>query len=1181
MKERIGVGPFELSHVIGRGGMGEVWAGRHVAQDVPVAVKVITGVAAHTDEFLEAFHREAAAVARLDHPGIVHLYDFGRLDERAWRTSHMRLPVGSPYLVMELATGGSLLQLDVDNLRWRELRRLLVALLDALAHAHARGVIHRDNVLLAGPGDLRAGTKLTDFGISAIPRPPSGDSDDPFDELILGSPSYMSPEQFEGQWRDQGPWTDLYSLGCLTWKLVCGRTPFTGKTMAALARAHMQEEVPPLAELFPVPEGLEDWLRVLLAKDPLARFQRAADAARVLLLLGDVDDDGDDTETTAFPSRLPSRTSTLAVRTDTFAVDTATEARTRKVEPPPSFRRIPATPVDMAGVTARVPDDWRRRPGPISPALRGAGLGLYGLRTIPLVAREHERDQLWGALLDVGRTNRPRVVVVRGRSGTGKSRLVEWIAERADELGAAVLVRALHAPIGGPAHGVGAALARHLRVQGHLRADATARIRRILDAQAPDEDRGTRSLDAQALADLTHPDEAAQDTLRFGTAAERNALICRQLVREAKARPVILWLDDLHWDSDGLGLVEHVLSYGADPDEGEPVRLPVLVLITLRDENLADSADLRARIESLGKRPRTGTLELAGLAKEEHGRLISELLGLEGDLAVQVRRRTAGNPLFAVQLVGDWVGRGLLVPSKRGFVLRPGAQVDIPDDIHELWLRRLGVALDVLPESAWNSLELAAALGQEIDDAEWADVLAEAKLEPPAGLLEALERHRLAARTPTGWRLVHAMLRESLEREARDAGTWREHHRVCASMLTRRYGTGPRTSARLGRHLHAGGDLEESLEPLLAACWEARASSQHLAAFELLNLHQRALRELKVPETDERWGESMALRSILLNAVGRDADANHSAEEALIAAEANDWQRPLAAILRVAAWACTRSGRLLEARVRFRRGVAQARARRDHRIAAQCLLGEGYACLFSGDTPAAEELAKEAERAAEAVGDVFGVSEATKLRGSVARVEGRVDEARELFADARFGFERVRNRTGLAQVHNELAEMLRAHDLLDEAEQEYAQARRYFADTGSEHVRIMDVNLAQVAIARGDYDRAEPLLIRAMFDEDTDIARQMTWCATVALMVCAAARQDWRRWDRLAPGATPIGSLQHLVEQDVAVCAKRAGELAREAGQKKRARPMFELAIQQYEALGLTDEADAIRASVS
>ena len=1154
--------------------MGEVWSGRHVAQGVPVAVKVLTSLGARQDDFLEAFHREAAAVARLDHPGIVHLYDFGQLGGDAARTSGGRLEAGSPYLVMELATGGSLLQLDVDNLRWRELRRLLVAVLDALAHAHARGVIHRDikrgNVLLAGPGDIRSGTKLTDFGIASIPQV-EGSGEDPFEDLILGSPSYMSPEQFGGETRDQGPWTDLYSLACLTWKLVCGRTPFLGNGMAAQMRAHLEDEPPPLAELFPVPEGLEDWLGVMLAKDPLARFARAADAARALLQLGEADDDDDDEESTAFPSRLPERTATLAVRTDTFAVDTGTEQRTRAMDTPASLSRLPAATPEMADVVARVPKDWRRRPGRPNPALHGAGLGLYGLRTIPLVGREHERDQLWGALLDVGATARPRAVVVRGISGCGKSRLVEWTAERADELGAAVLIRAIHAPIAGPAHGVDAALARHLRVAGLDRRHATDRIRRFLAAQSPGEE---VDFEAPALADLTHPGEAESTALRFSTPAERHALVCRQLAREARRRPVILWLDDLHWSTDALGLVDHILSYGED----DQTPFPVLVIVTLRDEALADSSDLRTRIDRLLQRRRTGTLELAGLDDEEHAKLVGELLGLEGEVAAQVRRRTAGNPLFAVQLVGDWVGRGLLVPGPHGFVLRPGASVDIPDDIHDLWLRRLGVALANLDADARAALELAAALGQEVDDAEWTHVLGEAGIAFPGGLIEALERHSLATRVPLGWRMVHAMLRESLERESRADGTWRDHHRLCAQMIANRYGTGPRTAERLGRHLSAGGDLERSLGPLLAACWEARAMSQHLAAFELLDLRDRALRDLGRAPSDPGWGESLTVRSILLNAVGRDAEASDCAERALAQAELHRWEEPLAGVLRVAGWAAIRSGTIAEARRRFQRGAAQAQRRKEHRIAGQCMLGEGYACLFSGDLPAANDLARRAEEAAEVVGDVFGVSEATKLQGTIARLDGDLDRANELFASATFGFQRVRNRTGLAQVHNERAEMARIAGDLDLAEEQYSAARRFFADTGSEHVRVMDVNLAQVKIAREQYAEAEPLLVGALFGQDTAMGRQMRWCATVALMVCAAARNDWRRWDELAPGARPHRELQHLVEQDIALCARQAVRLARAAGQFRRAAPMAELAIQQFDALGMPDEANELRA---
>jgi len=219
------LGPFEMLKPAARGGMAEVWTGRHVETEAPVAIKVMTGDLASRASYIRYFNDEVRAVAGLSHPGVVMVLDHGRTDTSIERLTEGRINPGSPWLAMEWCSLGTLTSLNMP-LQWQQIRLVLLSVLDAFAHAHARGVVHRDlkpaNILRAGPSDLRPGLKLSDFGIAWIGRRQES-------EVTMGTPQYMAPEQIRGQWRDYGPWTDLYSLGCLAWWLTTGRTPFKAR----------------------------------------------------------------------------------------------------------------------------------------------------------------------------------------------------------------------------------------------------------------------------------------------------------------------------------------------------------------------------------------------------------------------------------------------------------------------------------------------------------------------------------------------------------------------------------------------------------------------------------------------------------------------------------------------------------------------------------------------------------------------------------------------------------------------------------------------------------------------------------------------------------------------------------------------------------------------------------------
>jgi serine/threonine protein kinase len=209
------VAGYEILGELGRGGMGVVYHARQVKLNRAVALKMILAGQHAGAETAARFLAEAAAVAKLQHPNIVQIF---HIDEHA----------GYPYFEMEYVGGGSL----ADRLHGtprppREAARLVETLARAMAQAHRQGVVHRDlkpaNILLT----IEDVPKVADFGMAKLLNVESGLTRT---DSILGSPSYMAPEQAEGKTKDVGPPADLYALGAILYELLTGRPPFRGAT---------------------------------------------------------------------------------------------------------------------------------------------------------------------------------------------------------------------------------------------------------------------------------------------------------------------------------------------------------------------------------------------------------------------------------------------------------------------------------------------------------------------------------------------------------------------------------------------------------------------------------------------------------------------------------------------------------------------------------------------------------------------------------------------------------------------------------------------------------------------------------------------------------------------------------------------------------------------------------------
>jgi tetratricopeptide (TPR) repeat protein len=1224
------VGPFELRTILGRGGIAEVWRAVHVRQDVPVALKVVTAAYARSERFLSTFRTEIQAVARLDHPGIVMVLDHGAVDEAAEEASGGQLVAGSPYLAMELASEGSLDRLAAP-LAWPDLSRLLSSLLEALAHAHARGVLHRDlkpaNVLVAAASDLRPGLKLTDFGIAHA----LGDEDPAAQQAAatLGTPAYMAPEQFFGSWRDFGPWTDLYALGCLAFTLAAGRAPFRGAHALDVARQHIQEPPPPLSSPHVLPPAFAGWVGRLLAKDPADRFARAADAAWALEQIDEAHRRATGRrpipqETTgarvaklllaaapAEPTELGD-TPGLRVRAGTDPeprpplVEGDTLLDTPAVQPPPpsASRLAPAelaasarAALDRAAqehsssasaLVPPLPESWRSTSAPAAPPeLVGAGLRLYGLRRVPLVAREAERDVLWGALREVAATRRAQAVVVRGAAGHGKSRLVEWVAERADEVGAAIVLRATHSPIASEADGLPRLIARHLRAVGLDRAAVRERARALLERRG-----GGDPYAWNALTELVVPSgeasEAGEPIIRFASADERHTLLGDVLVRLAGERPVLVWIDDAQWGGDALGFVASLLGRAAEQDAA------ILVVLTVRDEALAERPIEAQALAELSRHPAVRTLEVPRLPRGEHRRLVEELLRLEPGLAARVAERTDGNPLFAVQLVGDWVERGVLVPTARGLALEAGEDGRIPDDIHGLWTTRIARVLERHGPDARRALELAAVLGNEVDAAEWRALAEEARVRVPPTLMLDLIGARLAEPTQQGWIFAHGMVRESIQRDVAEAGRTALLHRAAAAMLVHRHAAGVRGVAeRIGRHLWAAGDARAALGPLLRAATEYWEASELEAADVLLALRVRALAVAGLGAVDPSAAEGEVLRARLDivrgeldRALRRAAEVESSARAALAPSSldrslSERWEVALLGALMAQAQAVYERGEHARATNYYQQARARAEARHDAPGLVSAYQGLADTAYRLGDLAGAARLYAEARTRAEAAGLVRERAAAEWGLGFVALWQGHHGAAHAHFEAQRTLSEAAGDRLGLARAHNALGEVARLTDDIATAEREYRRSLSIHHAIGSTGTLVTRLNLAMVLLAHGDAPAAERLL-SPLIGELSRVDERAHLCAAhCQLLPCRAAADDWEAWDRDVAEAEALLEETAIKDGDIAWTLELGGRTAAHAGQPVRALYVLGMAEDMWGAIGREDkraEVAALRA---
>lgn len=769
--------------------------------------------------------------------------------------------------------------------------------------------------------------------------------------------------------------------------------------------------------------------------------------------------------------------------------------------------------------------------------LQGLGLGLFAQRRVPMVGREAQQRLLWDGLRRVHLHRKIHGVLLEGPAGVGKSHLARWIAEQAAATGTAVVLRASHSPIGAQGEGIPGALARHFSVVGleepeHHIAQSLAAL-------------GTNPYESKALAQWILPEQARDLSLKV-----RVGILARLLATQD--RPVVLILDDVQWSEEALpialGLMERIEA------------LPVFLVMTLRQDGLSPLK--QGLLDRLLDSSRFRAQHLRPLDNGEVTQLIDAMLHLEPGLKTQLLQRCAGNPLMAVQAMGSLVEQGALRPDPAGFTLQD-PQASVPRDLRTLWDRRL----PQLNAAERQALELAATLGHQLSEEEWAGVC------PPgtdlAGLKHALMERELARPWPGGWAFVHSLLPETLLQDAAREGRAPEHHRRCAAYLGAQG-----EDLRRAKHLLAAGDLDLAAQALALAGAQARFGTDPSRSLAILTLLEETLAQLPGHTLASERIQGALYRASYTRHLGQFEEAHRLLNQALTQARDLGDHWLTANTLTRKGEVYRQQGQLKMARRVFEQGRSICQK--------QGLIDLEMECMFGLSDVARQQRAwDEAISLLEAAASTWVELEPNERGGrstrdrasilrslaAVYRAQGDLDKAQQVLAEG-LNAARVQGLgISLANILNDMGEQARLSGRLGDAKTLYQEAAEMTDAVGSYGGVYPRLNLGLLGIQLGDLDLATQACAAALTDCERYALPQLVPGIQVCLAWCAAAMRDWLMVEERLSLAE-IGFAQHAdLDPDNAWPALLTARLCLQGERPRLARMALEVARSQYQGL--------------
>ena len=607
---------------------------------------------------------------------------------------------------------------------------------------------------------------------------------------------------------------------------------------------------------------------------------------------------------------------------------------------------------------------------------------------------------------------------------------------------------------------------------------------------------------------------------------------------------MILSVEDVHLGAEALFFAKYALSRGALDD------LPMLIVVTLRDEELDGRTVEAALIDELCGRPDVAQLQLGPLEDDHIETLVSGLIGLEPDLAAQVVRRAEGVPMFAVDLVGGWIEQKKLEPADAGFALKPGEDSELPSDLYQLWAGRVRDWSGSFEPAQMASLDVAAALGDVFDEEEWRLASRLIQVDASEQVLGAFIEHGIVHRKGDRVRFAHGMLREALELMARQRGVWSKVNDACVRMLDRlHYGSSAHSlQARATRFLIEAGRPYDAIVPWLGVIERRIERSELRRALRELDEREAIINTLDLPERDPQRLRGWLLRAEVLTQMGRYLDASSWASAAREHAERSEDGELIARACVAHGYALLYRGATADASRRFARAVSALPKDGPSRVRVECAIGMARAAQRRGALDTSRALF---ERAMEWCGPLDDLLRATCLNGlgDLARTTRQLELARSITREALDITERLGNRALVADCINDLAELDRLEGNLESASLLCERAIYLYDSIDSDQSLRARQELAYISLWRGDIGRARSLFeeLMGIFEQTQDLAQLCM--SVVGLIPCHAAVGDWPRVDELLSRAGDLVRRTQRRDDDVHGAATRAATFAERAGE--------------------------------